>query len=142
MGDSQTFQSGIVTIQDLHQRKSALLSKYHLNNPAVSVVKLGTHCCQKVLAHDLFHDVHGTGCNEFLVVLLPERDYKVQDRLHDIHKRDVTARGSGHFIFKLAQLSFFSLAECPPAFSNNETAEDLLLYTAYVALDMQLSYSL
>lgn len=77
--------------------------QYNLRKQNVSVIRLGSLYRQKFRAHHLFDDVHYLGCNVRLFVLLLERDGKVQDCFHEVHKSGVTAHTSDHFACNLAQ---------------------------------------
>lgn len=89
-----------------------------------------------------FSIFHNTGLSELLVILLLELDGEAQDHLYDIHKREIMAHSTGHFIYKLALPDPLRLADCHLVFPNNDTQEDVELNPNYVALSMQLLHRL
>lgn len=96
MRDVQTSRTGIVTNLAFYQSDDALIHQHHLSHCDVSLKCLCTYSYQGFRAQNIFHDVYNSGCNQLLAVLLLEQDGKVQDCLHEIHKRSVPAENYGH----------------------------------------------
>lgn len=114
--------------------------QYHVRNTYLSVLRLGSHFHQESTANHAVHDVDNLYGKELLLKLLFERDGRVQDYLHEVHKRAVAARNSGHIVRKLAQVNSFYLTDHRLDHSYDDTSLNVLLNLFQVTLQVKLSH--
>lgn len=87
-----------------------------LSNLGVSLVELSADSSEGLRACLVCNDDHEIVCNKLLIIRFLKCEADVQDCLHEIHKREVTAPSCGHLVIMFVQLELLCPNGCSLVF--------------------------